>query len=167
LINNHDREKIYEKTCHTGLESIMVNSERHNIARAIRIRYKSRKLPIEFYQEVAEAFEGKCLSEACADTNDELEFQCKRNHVWKAVGATIALGHWCGKCQRLELAEKRRWTLEICREIAKSKGGRCLSTEYIDSNTPMEWECNLGHRWFRKAKYIKTHWCATCAKLRI
>jgi hypothetical protein len=80
------------------LDRINGNSERQKIVREIRKKYKGRKLPIQFYQEVAEAFGGRCLSTAYKDSNDDLEFKCKRNHVWAAVGASISQGNWCGQC---------------------------------------------------------------------
>jgi hypothetical protein len=144
----------------------MVNSERRKTVLLIRRKYKGRKLPIEFYREVAASFGGKCLSPECADSNDSLEFQCKSKHIWKSVGASIAQGNWCGECQRLELAESRKWTLAMCQDIAKSKGGQCLSSVYVNTRTPMEWECKREHRWFQKAKYIKINWCRKCCKMR-
>ena len=60
---------------------VMINSKRQIIAHKIIIKYKTRKLPIYFYQEVARAFEGKCLSTLCQDGNDVLQFDCKRAHM--------------------------------------------------------------------------------------
>ncbi len=140
----------------------MVNSERQKIVREIRRKYKGRKLVLAFYQEVARAFGGRCLSTVCQDSNDDLEFECKRNHVWKAVGASISQGNWCAKCQRLELAESRKWMIAICDEIAKEKGGQCITRVYVNSKTAMEWECKRQHRWWQKPKYIKKIWCMKC-----
>lgn len=140
----------------------MVNSERQKIVRKIRGKYKGRKLPIEFYQEVAQAFGGRCLSTVFQDSNDDLQFECKRDHAWKAVGASISQGNWCGECQRTELAESRKKTIEWCDEIAKEKGGRCITRVYVNSKTRMEWENKYGRRFMRKAKDIKNHWCNEC-----
>lgn len=140
----------------------MVNSERQKIVRTIRKKYKGRKLPLEFYQTVAEALGGKCLSPAYMDSNHDLKFQCKRNHIWEATGASIALGNCCGQCHRLYLAESRKWDIQKCDEIAAERGGRCITRIYVNSRTPMEWECENGHRWWQKPKYIKTNWCKEC-----
>lgn len=145
----------------------MVNEEKRIIVDEIRKKYKSKKLPVEFYQEVAEAFGGKCLSDVCKDSNQHLKFQCKRNHIWEATGASIAQGNWCGTCQRSELAESRKWDIQRCDEIAKEKGGHCITRIYVNSKTPMEWECAKGHRWWQKPKYIRTNWCKECYLLGI
>lgn len=54
-------------------------------------------------------------------------------------------------------------------EIARSRGGRCLSATYIDNNTRMEWECSEGHRWFASTSSVKHggSWCPQCGFKRI
>ena len=46
-------------------------------------------------------------------------------------------------------------------EIARQKGGKCLSNEYINARTSLIWQCNKGHKWKaepQSIKYLKT-WC--------
>ncbi len=58
----------------------------------------------------------------------------------------------------------RRLTIEEMQSIATARGGRCLSTQYVNNNTPLEWECAQGHRWFAIASNIrKGSWCPACA----
>lgn len=55
-------------------------------------------------------------------------------------------------------------TIETLKELAISRGGKCLSTEYINSQTPVEWECKKGHKWFAKPAKVKFGtWCKDCA----
>jgi len=42
----------------------------------------------------------------------------------------------------------RRLTLEDQQKRAALKGGKCLSTEFINNATKMEWQCSLGHTWW-------------------
>lgn len=51
------------------------------------------------------------------------------------------------------------------RAIAKSRGGRLISTMYVNSDTKLEWEFSEGHRWFQKPDHIKNTgtWCRRCA----
>lgn len=43
--------------------------------------------------------------------------------------------------------------------------GRCLSQRYTNTVTPMEWECEHGHRWEATWFRIRSGaWCARCAK---
>lgn len=42
----------------------------------------------------------------------------------------------------------RKLGLKLMRTIARERGGRCVSTEYVNASTRLEWECHIGHRWF-------------------
>lgn len=53
-------------------------------------------------------------------------------------------------CPPTRPAEKRtreRHTLEEMRALAAARGGRCLSTEYVNTSTHLLWECANGHQW--------------------
>ena len=49
-------------------------------------------------------------------------------------------------------------------ELAAQKNGKCLSREYVNSTTHLEWECEFGHRWLATPDTIKNHasWCHVC-----
>ena len=48
--------------------------------------------------------------------------------------------------------------------IAKDKGGKCLSKEYKNNSTNLEWMCSEGHRWKATAANIKRgKWCRKCS----
>ena len=49
-------------------------------------------------------------------------------------------------------------------EIAKERGGKCLSTEYINSHDKLLWECEYGHTWWAKPYLVKNTntWCPEC-----
>ena len=38
-----------------------------------------------------------------------------------------------------------KFTIKDMQGIAEARGGKCLSTEYVNSNTHLEWECSEGH----------------------
>lgn len=49
-------------------------------------------------------------------------------------------------------------------ELANEKGGKCLSVNYVDNLTELEFECKQGHIWKTTPKMIKRgHWCHYCA----
>jgi len=49
-------------------------------------------------------------------------------------------------------------------KLAESRSGRCISTEYINQKTKLEWECAKGHRWYAASNHImEGHWCPKCA----
>ncbi len=54
--------------------------------------------------------------------------------------------------------------LKEMKEIAESKGGKCLSKEYIGSNIHLKWKCSEGHEWIARPYNIKTgYWCPKCS----
>jgi hypothetical protein len=58
----------------------------------------------------------------------------------------------------------KKLDLKECEEFAKSKGGLCLSTEYKDNKTKMEWQCANTHIWHAVFNNIKRgKWCPICA----
>ena len=49
------------------------------------------------------------------------------------------------------------------KNIAKSRGGQCLSEIYINSSTNLKWKCKKGHEWTANPNTIKNgHWCQKC-----
>jgi hypothetical protein len=41
----------------------------------------------------------------------------------------------------------KKLTIEHMHAMAKSRGGRCLSNNYINSISKLKWECNNNHIW--------------------
>ena len=56
-------------------------------------------------------------------------------------------------------------TIEFCRELAKSKGGECLSIMYLNQTSHLKWKCSIGHIWCAGVSNIKAKgfWCPYCA----
>jgi hypothetical protein len=53
--------------------------------------------------------------------------------------------------------------LNRCRLHANKKGGKCLSTVYVNSQTKLKWQCAKGHIWEAKPNTIQQgHWCKIC-----
>jgi hypothetical protein len=58
----------------------------------------------------------------------------------------------------------KKTTIEDCQELAKTKGGKCLSETYVNSKEKMLWECAEGHQWEAPSNSIRRgSWCAKCA----
>ncbi|WP_377520174.1 hypothetical protein [Priestia megaterium] len=100
------------------------------------------------------------MSEEYVNANTKLEWECKEGHRWKAKPGAVTFGSWCQEC-----TGKKTLTIELMREIAKSRGGKCLSSKYINSKTPLEWECKEGHRWKATPMSVKNKgsWCQNCS----
>jgi hypothetical protein len=122
---------------------------------------KKAKLTIEELQKIAEGRGGICLSKKFIDYKTKLKWRCKEGHVWEAVPYNIKIGQWCPYC-----AGKATLTIGEMQNIAKERGGKCLSKKYINSQTKLMWQCKKGHKWEaipNSIKYGKT-WCPVCAR---
>lgn len=71
----------------------------------------------------------------------------------------------CNFCRHSR--RQRKWTIEDCKEFAKSKNGECLSEEYKNNKTKMLWKCSENHQWMANFDSIKNNksWCPNCAGL--
>ncbi len=127
----------------------------------------SQRCTLSEMQEVAASRGGECLSSEYRDAQTHLLWRCKKGHEWSATPNNIKRGKWCPYC-----AGKARLTIEQMREIATSRGGKCLSAEYTKSDEKLEWECAEGHRWHATPESIKGYggnrgsWCPRCARRR-
>jgi len=62
-------------------------------------------------------------------------------------------------------AEAKKIALIQMQNLAKKKGGTCLSTKYENSNTTLLWQCSKKHKpWFTTPGHVKQgSWCPECA----
>lgn len=64
----------------------------------------------------------------------------------------------------------RKDTIGNMREIARAKGGMCLSDQYFDQRTKLQWQCSEGHVWEAPPGQIKGSqhkpgtWCRKCGQ---
>lgn len=51
-------------------------------------------------------------------------------------------------------------------KLAESKGGKCLSEEYVDNHTKLRWQCKEGHIWDALPHSLKQGdtWCPICGR---
>jgi len=118
-----------------------------------------RKLTIEEMSMLAESKGGKCISTSYVDSLTKLEWECKNGHRWKAIPSGVKQGYWCMKCGG---SEKK--SIQEMKDLAKSRGGDCLSEVYVNMLTKLLWECQKGHRWHAKPNTIQQgSWCAKCS----
>ncbi len=104
-------------------------------------------LTIEQMRGIAKSRGGKCLSKEYEGNHKNLRWKCSEGHEWEAQPSSVKQGRWCPVCGIEKSAEKRRDTIENMRLIAKSHGGECLSDQYVNSQTKLQWRCPEGHEW--------------------
>ncbi|MHA1784097.1 MAG: zinc-ribbon domain-containing protein [Candidatus Helarchaeota archaeon] len=120
-------------------------------------------LTIKDMQEVASQKGGRCSSTEYINAQTKLTWQCKEGHTWKATPNNVRSGHWCPKC-----AIKPKYSIKDMQEIARQRGGTCLSPVYINYDTKLSWQCEKGHEWETTPHVIKRgKWCPTCASTRL
>jgi hypothetical protein len=128
----------------------------------------SKRLGIERMHEYAKSRGGTCLSHHYKNNSTPLSWLCGDcGNQWKAPGSIVTRKSWCPKCGRKVSAKKQQgYTIKDAHSVAKSKGGKCLSDEYVKSTAPLLWECSEGHQWsasFDSVNRIDT-WCDKCAR---
>ena len=110
-------------------------------------------------QELAVEMGGKCLSTEYKNNATKYFWECSKGHRWEAKANDIQRGSWCPHC-----AGNTRKNLQWLQELTAERGGKCLSTEYKNSQTKYPWECSKGHRWEASANSVQRgHWCPRCA----
>ncbi|MBU4348312.1 zinc-ribbon domain-containing protein, partial [Patescibacteria group bacterium] len=108
-------------------------------------------------QEIAKKRGGKCLSKKYINAKEKLKWQCKKGHKWEAFGDNIInKNSWCPKCAIKRRANKQKDSIENMQEIAKKRGGKCLSKKYINTHLKLKWKCNkCGYEWKALPSNIK------------
>lgn len=104
---------------------------------------------IEEMKEIAIQRGGECLSENYVNAFTKLRWRCAKGHEWKAAAAYVKnRNSWCPTCSPDVVASKLSLGLEEMHELAKIRGGECLSKDYPRGrNEKIRWRCQDGHEW--------------------
>jgi len=122
-----------------------------------------KKERLKFYKEIAKQNNGKCLSRQYQSSRSPLEWECEVGHRWSAVPASIRQGNWCEKCLRAKSGSSQRGNIKEMQKIANDRGGECISQDYVNSQTELEWKCHYGHEWKAVPNSVKQgSWCPDC-----
>ena len=125
-----------------------------------------KKHSIEKMNEIAASKGGRCLSKCYINQLHQYEWECKCGNIWKTSFKNILNGHWCPECGYKKRAkDNTKYMIEDMQKAAAKKGGKCLSKEYINSVTRLEWKCSKGHTWLAipPSIILAGRWCDTCA----
>jgi hypothetical protein len=121
------------------------------------------RLTLPLLQRIADRKRGRCLAVRYVNSSQSVRWRCAAGHEWLASAHSIRTGHWCPVC-----AHNQRLRLEEMSQIARERGGRCLSTSYKNGTTPLRWVCRQGHRWIARPANVKAgsrrkgSWCPRC-----
>lgn len=124
----------------------------------LQLRYFTKNL-IEL-NKLAKRHGGQLVSKTYLGSGLKHKWRCAEGHVWEASPTSIKRGSWCARCARLFPL-----TIEEMQGLASKQGGKCLSKEYINALTKLEWQCSEGHIWTAVPASIKRGaWCPHCSK---
>jgi len=64
-----------------------------------------------------------------------------------------------------QVLKRKRYTIEDAVEVARSRGGECLSTELVYAKDKLNWRCSEGHEWVAAFHSVKMNgrWCRKCS----
>ena len=126
--------------------------------------HDKQRLSLQFCLDLAKEHNGECLSKEYLNADSLYLWKCEHGHEWGATYSSIANGSWCKKCFDTVHGIKMRNSIEDAHEIAKIRGGVCLSTEYISAFKKLQWKCGIcDHEW--EANFNNTQrgrWCPNC-----
>lgn len=116
---------------------------------------------LQDYIKIIESKGGKCLSKKyISQQKSKIHVECEFGHRWYARPQGLKNGTWCRKCYGTAKS-----TLREIKNIAKERGGECLSEKYINDMTKMVWKCSENHIWQATPNNIKRgKWCPNCSK---
>ena len=128
-----------------------------------RKQKSNKRLSLKQCQKMAEFKGGLCLSDEYKNNRTKMNWKCSNGHEWEANMDNIKnKNQWCPHC-----AKKAPLNLKQCQNLAESKNGKCLSTEYKNSGTKMKWKCSKNHEWEARMDSIKQgSWCPQCSGYR-
>ena len=130
--------------------------------------FNSQKNNINDVIKLVEQKGGKLLSKKYKNDKQKLEIECSKGHIWEVSYSKLKNGHWCSICSGLNRRltyEERLKGFNFILNIAKEKGGKCLSKikDYKNITSKLKFECIKGHEWEAISSRIKyNHWCLIC-----
>jgi DNA-directed RNA polymerase subunit RPC12/RpoP len=117
---------------------------------------------IELAKEYAKSRNGKVLTNSILRKKDRITWECSKGHRWEqSMGIVVGMQTWCSDC-----AGQTPRTLEELQKIAISRGGKVISTKYINVDATYEFECSLGHKFSNTFNHVVRggQWCGRCNK---
>jgi hypothetical protein len=148
--------KFIKKACLEASFGITTNFDHIEID--LRNAYSPQKL--EELRDIAINKDGKLLTIKYTGVREKYLWECSKGHRWEAIADSVKRGSWCPICA------DTTDTLETYIMIAENKGGKCLSTTYVNCRSKLKFECDYGHTWLSRASHIKLSgtWCPHCTK---
>jgi len=125
---------------------------------------KSLEYTIEEIKMLATKNHGELISDVYLGGNKRHEWRCQNGHIFYAAPNSIRQDHWCPICKKSGKGAKK--SIEYFKNLAKVKGGECLSDDYLGIHKNLKWRCKEGHEWESPASSIQNgRWCRKCGRI--
>ena len=130
---------------------------------------KSAKYNLETLQAYARKRGGKCLTTNWQGSNTKCRFRCgKCGREWGTLAREMMKKKsWCMRCGLLERSYHNFLRMQ---DIAKAKGGRCLSNQWLGTAHKYRFRCGkCGREWETPASSLLYYgfWCKPCSMRKV
>lgn len=121
----------------------------HSVAEAVML--KANLKPLEPYTNAH--FKWKCECLVCGSI------------VTPTYATVQSKGAGCKTCRYRKIREHLVSSIDDVEFEVKKRGGNLLSIDYVNTDTPLQVKCSLGHQFEIRFSHIKRgQWCPTCNK---
>jgi hypothetical protein len=130
----------------------------------------STKITIDQIKQLVEAKGFKLLTIEYKNNHQKLDVMCSNGHIYHPTVKSLKRGGGCSICYNGTSARRgvkaRSEKIQEAIDIAKAKGGECLSDSYINNRSKLKFRCAKGHEWETDFKCIRRAWCPTCSLIK-
>jgi hypothetical protein len=124
--------------------------------------WQRRAFGLEALASQAKQLGGRCISPIYLGSKGIHEWECANGHRFAMSFHSVREGSWCAVCKPGRTSKR---SIVHMQQLADERGGTCVSRQYIDSSTELEWECAYGHKFHKKPNYVRQgSWCTVCSK---
>jgi hypothetical protein len=163
--HNNNFIEITCTECHISYKKIFVRlKERGFTCKCKKIATQVAR-GISYLEEgraYAESRGGEMITDTVSLKKDKVVWRCGKGHHWEQpLHAVLQNKTWCKDCAGLTPR-----TLDELNAIAESRGGKLLSTVYVNVDAIYDFECSLGHHFSNSFKHVvgRGQWCPRCNK---
>jgi hypothetical protein len=131
-----------------------------------------RTKPLKELDTHAKRRGGKLVTRENVLRANKAEWECAAGHRWRATpNQVMSQNTWCPACAKAGMGNSkdlRAKGLKRMQGLAASKGGECLSKDYLNVRAKMKWKCGQGHEWLAKPnRIVAGSWCPHCWMKRV
>ena len=102
---------------------------------------------------------GECLAAEYRGSKAKILWKCAKGHSWMTTPGGVKNGAWCPYC-----ANRPPITINGVKALAKERGGKCLSNQYVNAQGKLRFRCSEGHEWETIWNRLQQGmWCPFCA----